>query len=122
MENIISYIGTFGDKLQFNNLKEALGDGMKHIITIEMGLSADPIMIRSISDLDNISIISNSDSHSANYHRIGREATVFKFNNLNYRNLIDSIRKNRIIKTYEFKPSAGKYYQFETIKTTFISI
>jgi len=104
------YIGIFGDNLQFNNLREVLGDSTKYIYAMETGLSADPLMIRSISDLDNISIISNSDSHSTNYHRLGREAIILKFNNLNYRNLIYAIRKNRIIKTYEFKPSAGKYY------------
>ncbi|MFX1573086.1 MAG: endonuclease Q family protein [Promethearchaeota archaeon] len=104
------FFGIFGENSQFNNLREALGDGSKYVNAVETGLSADPLMIRSISDLDNISIISNSDSHSTNYHRLGREATILKINNLNYRNLIDSIRKNRIIKTYEFKPSAGKYY------------
>ena len=104
----MTYFGIFSDKLQFNNLREALEDGTKYIYAVETGLSADPLMIRSISELDNISIISNSDSLSTNYHRLGREATILKFNNLNYRNLIDSIRKNRIIKAYEFKPSAGK--------------
>ena len=83
---------------------------MKYIHAVETVLSADPLMIRTISDLDNISIISSSDRHSTNFHRLGRETTIFKLNNLNYRNLIDSIRDNKIIKTYEFKPSAGKYY------------
>ena len=81
---------------------------MKHINTIETGLSADPLMIRSISEMDNITIISNSETHSTNFHRLGREATILNINNLDYRNLIDSIKRDKIIKTYEFKPSAGK--------------
>jgi uncharacterized protein (TIGR00375 family) len=104
------YFGIFGDRSQFNTLKEALGYGSNYINSIETGLSADPSMIRTISELNKVSIISNSDCHSINFHRIGREATLFNLNKLNYCNLIDSMRRNKIIKTYEFKPSQGKYY------------
>ena len=73
--------------------------------------SADPILIRNLSELDDLTIISNSDAHSVNYHRLGREATKINIsNNLNYQEIINSIRFNKIIKTYEFKPSGGKYY------------
>ena len=82
---------------------------MNYINSIETGLSADPLMVRCISELNKVTIISNSDCHSTNFHRLGRETTILKLNNLNYRNLIDSIRRNKIFKTYEFKPSAGKY-------------
>lgn len=104
------YFGIFGDKAQFNTLVEALGYGTNYINSIETGLSADPSMVRTISELNKVSIISNSDSHSTHFHRIGREATIFNLNKLNYSNLIDSIRRNKIIKTYEFRPSYGKYY------------
>ena len=90
------YFGIFGDNSQFNNLREALGESTKFVYAVETGLSADPLKIRSISDLNNISIISNLDSQSTNYHRLGSEGIILKFNNLNYRNLINSIRKNRI--------------------------
>jgi len=43
-------------------------------------------------------------------NRLGREATVLDLNRVTYRNIVKSIRKNRIIKTYEFNPSEGKYY------------
>ncbi len=49
---------------------------MNYINSIETGLRADPLMVRRISELNKISIISNSDSHSTNFHRLGREATV----------------------------------------------
>ena len=55
-------------------MKEALGYGMNYINAIETGLSADPLMVRGISELNKVSIISNSDSHSTCFHRIGREA------------------------------------------------
>ncbi|UCD01047.1 MAG: hypothetical protein JSV23_09200 [Promethearchaeota archaeon] len=104
------FFGIFGDNTHFNTMKDALGDGTNYINSIETGLSSDPLMVRSISELNKVSVISNSDSHSTNFHRLGREATIFNFNKLNYQNLVDSIRRNKIIKTYEFKPSQGKYY------------
>src|SRR3989344_4890540 len=44
-------------------------------IALEAGLSSDPAMNWRLSKLDNISLISNSDSHSL--ERIGRESNVF---------------------------------------------
>ncbi|MHA1235809.1 MAG: hypothetical protein ACTSQL_12090, partial [Promethearchaeota archaeon] len=61
-------------------------------------------------ELNHLSIISNSDSHSLNFNRLGREATVLDVNRETYQDIIKSIRENRIIKTYEFNPSEGKYY------------
>jgi len=104
------YFGILGSKLQFNSIYEALGQGVEHIYSIETGLSADPQMVRMISELNRFSIISNSDCHSINFHRLGREVTAINFNKLNYPNLINSIRRNKIAKTYEFKPSEGRYF------------
>ena len=104
------FYGILGNNLQFKSLKEALGEGFKFVHAVETGLSADPTMIRGILELNNLSIISNSDSHSLHFHRLGREATVLDLNRATYRDIIKSIRENRIIKTYEFNPSEGKYY------------
>lgn len=104
------YYGIFGEKAHFNTIKEAFGVGMNYINSIETGLSSDPLMVRGISELNKLSVISNSDSHSTNFHRLGREATLLRFNKFNYKNLVDSLRRNRIVKTYELKPSQGKYY------------
>ncbi|MFX1377834.1 MAG: endonuclease Q family protein [Promethearchaeota archaeon] len=104
------YFGIFGNQSHFNTMKDALGYATSSINCIETGLSADPLMVRSISELNKVSIISNSDSHSTNFHRLGREATKINLNKLNYHNLIDSIKRNKIVKSYEFKPSHGKYY------------
>jgi len=78
------YFGLFGDILHFNTMEDALGNGMNYINSIETGLSSDPLMVRGISELNKVSVISNSDSHSTNFHRLGREATVFDFNIINY--------------------------------------
>ncbi len=104
------FYGILGNNLQFKSLKEALGEGINFIHALETGLSADPTMIRCILELNNLSVISNSDSHSLHFHRLGREATVLDLNRLTYQDIVKSIRENRIIKTYEFNPSEGKYY------------
>jgi len=123
---ITLYFGIFGDKSQFNTMKEALGSGISYINTVETELSADPLMVRSISELNKVSIISNSDCHSTNFHRLRREATTIKLNKLNYHNLVDLIKRNKIIKTYEFKPSAGNnkgcfLRKYKSIKLKFIN-
>ncbi len=104
------YFGIFGNNSNFNTMEDALGAGKNYINCVETGLSADPLMVRRISNLNKVSFISNSDSHSPYFHRLGREATIFDLNKVDYQNLVESIRKNKIIKTYEFKPSQGKYY------------
>ncbi|MFW9940010.1 MAG: endonuclease Q family protein [Candidatus Thorarchaeota archaeon] len=104
------FFGIYGEKSRFKNMKEALGEGFSLIHAVETGLSADPFMIRCISELNRFTITSNSDCHSTLFHRLGRESSLYYFNKLDYRNIIESIRKNKVIKTYEFKPSAGKYY------------
>ncbi len=75
---------------------------------VETGLSADPTMIRGILELNNLSVISNSDNHSLHFHRLGREAIILDLNRVTYQEVINSIRDNRSIKTYEFNPSEGK--------------
>ena len=38
-------------------MKDALGDGMNYINSIETGLSSDPLMVRGISELNKVSVI-----------------------------------------------------------------
>ncbi len=52
----------FGEEPGFSTLKEVFGNSLNHINTIETGLSADPMMVREISELNKVSVISNSDS------------------------------------------------------------
>jgi len=104
------FFGVLGSKPNFKSLKDALGNSLYYINAVESGLSADPNMIRCLSELNDITIISNSDAHSTNFHRIGRETTVINIQKINYNSIINAIQKNHILKTYEFKPSGGKYY------------
>lgn len=104
------WFSVFGSMSGFDSLEEAFGEETKNIFVIETGLSSDPAMNWRLSNLDNISLISNSDSHSL--QRLGREANVFD-TDLSYRGIMDAIKsrdKSKFLATIEFFPEEGKYH------------
>jgi len=106
------WFGIFGSMSGFNSLKEAFRDREKYIHAIETGMSSDPEMNWHLSELNNKTIISFSDIHSFWPWRLGREATIFKIDEekLNYREIINQIRENKILGTIETDPAYGKYH------------
>ncbi len=104
------WFSLFGSMSGFNSIEECFGEYSKYIFAGETGLSSDPKMNWRLSQLDNISLISNSDSHSLG--RIGREANIFD-TELSYDNIIDAIKSRdpkKFIATIEFFPEQGKYH------------
>jgi uncharacterized protein (TIGR00375 family) len=104
------WFSVFGSKSGFDSLRDCFDDYSKYIYAIETGLSSDPAMNWRLSDLDNISFISNSDSHSL--HKIGREANVFN-TDISYKGIIEAIKSKDVKKflyTIEFFPEEGKYH------------
>jgi len=104
------WFSLFGANSGFDSLEECFGAESKYIYAIETGLSSDPEMNWRLSTLDSITLISNSDAHSAN--RIGREANVFA-EEPNYREILQTIRRKdrgRLLFTIEFYPEEGKYH------------
>ena len=105
------HFGVFGSLSGFDSLEEAYGDQAKHIFAIETGLSSDPKMNWQVSNLDSISLISNSDAHSL--RKLGREANVFDIADLSYDTIIKTIRDKNpetFLYTIEFFPEEGKYH------------
>ena len=104
------WFSVFGSMSGFDSLEECFGKYADRIFAIETGLSSDPLMNWRISNLDEISLISNSDSHSV--ERIGREANIFD-TNLSYKGIIDAIKSRdpqKFLATIEFFPEEGKYH------------
>jgi len=104
------WFSLFGSMSGFNSIEECFGEYSKYIFAIETGLSSDPKMNWQLSQLDNIALISNSDSHSL--ARIGREANIFN-TELSYDNIIDAIKSRdleKFVATIEFFPEEGKYH------------
>lgn len=104
------WFSMFGSKSGFNSVKECFQEKLKYIHAIETGLSSDPAMNWRLSQLDKFSILSFSDCHSYWPWRLGREATVFNAR-LGYKNLIKSIRNEKIKETIEVDPAYGKYHE-----------
>jgi uncharacterized protein (TIGR00375 family) len=115
------WFSIFGSMSGFDSIEECFGEYSKYIFAIETGLSSDPALNWRWSKLDNISLISNSDSHSP--QRIGREANIFD-TELSYQGIVNAIklgaprlrestsnlRKSAFIATVEFFPKEGKYH------------
>ncbi|MBI2591164.1 MAG: DNA helicase UvrD [Candidatus Brennerbacteria bacterium] len=104
------WFSIFGSMSGFDSLEECFGEYAKNIFAIETGLSSDPAMNWRWSKLDNIALISNSDSHSL--QRIGREANVFD-TDLSYDGIMSAIKANKpnkFLMTAEFFPEEGKYH------------
>jgi len=107
------WFGVFGSKSGFDSLKECYQDRVGRIFAIETGLSSDPPMNWRLSSLDDISLVSNSDAHSPNPWRLGREANVFDIERPTYRGVFDAIRlrdRSRFLYTIEVDPAYGKYH------------
>ena len=103
------WFGVFGSKSGFDSLKECFKDEMKNIHSIETGMSSDPAMNWRIKELEDIAIVSFSDSHSFWPWRLGREATIFNKTD-SYNGIIKQIRKNSFIGTIETDPGYGIYH------------
>ncbi len=107
------WFGVFGSRSGFDSLKECYQDQAGKLFALETGLSSDPEMNWRLSALDGVSLMSNSDAHSPNPWRLGREANVFELSGLSYEALFDSVRlrdPSRFLYTVEVDPSYGKYH------------
>ncbi len=107
------WFAIFGSKSGFDTIEECFGDLTPNIYAIETGLSSDPMMNWRLSQLDNISLVSNSDAHSL--PNLGREATVFELEKPTVKNIEIALQKNKseknkIAYTIEFYPQEGKYH------------
>jgi len=104
------WFSVFGSKSGFDSLEECFEEYTKHIYAVETGLSSDPKMNWRLSQLDKISLISNSDAHSL--AKLGREANVFD-TELSYDGIVDALKsknKKKFLYTIEFFPEEGKYH------------
>ncbi len=106
-----SWYGIFGSMSGFDSLEECFEEKTKHIHAIETGMSSDPAMNWRIPFLDDITLVSNSDSHSPHPWRLGREANAFDLRKINYDSIINAIRTRKgFVHTIETYPEYGKYH------------
>lgn len=102
------WFSVFGAMSGFDRLEECFEDLTPHIYAIETGLSSDPAMNWRLSALDRITLVSNSDAHSA--AKMGREANIFE-TAVSYDAMLQAIKtKKGFGGTIEFFPEEGKYH------------
>lgn len=104
------WFSLFGSMSGFDTIEECFEELTPFVKVCETGLSSDPLMNWRLSQLDNITLISNSDSHSG--EKLGREANVFDID-LSYDEIYDTLmNKNskKLLYTIEFYPEEGKYH------------
>lgn len=104
------WFSVFGSMSGFDSLEECFEELTPHIYAIETGLSSDPAMNWRLSQLDKVTVVSNSDSHSL--QKIGREANVFN-TDLSYDGIVEAVKSKdpqKFLYTIEFFPEEGKYH------------
>lgn len=102
------HFSVFGAASGFDSLEECFEELTPHIYAIETGLSSDPLMNWRLSALDKITLVSNSDAHSA--PKIGREANILE-TELSYPSIVDAVKTRKgFLGTIEFFPEEGKYH------------
>ncbi|MCS7250127.1 MAG: endonuclease Q family protein [candidate division WOR-3 bacterium] len=105
------HFSLFGSVAGFDSVEECFLDLTNEIFALETGLSSDPKMNWRLSSLDNFTLISNSDAHSP--QKIGREANVFRLENISYyeiKEILKNKNKEKFLFTIEFFPEEGKYH------------
>jgi uncharacterized protein (TIGR00375 family) len=96
---------------EYNSLEECYKT--KNIPFLELGLSADTQMADCISELKNVTFMTNSDAHSPWPHRIGREFNRLKVKDNTYDEIINAIKRrggNEFVLNVGIDPDLGKYH------------
>ena len=102
------WFSLLGSKSGFDSVKECFEDLSSCIFAVETGLSSDPAMNWRVSNLDGLTLVSNSDAHSPS--KLGREANLFD-TRLSYSGIFEALRTGKnFCGTLEFYPEEGKYH------------
>lgn len=103
---------------EYDALEECYGDNARKIFFLELGLSADTEMADYISELQNITLLSNSDAHSPWPHRLGREFNRLQLQELSYGEVVKALKRkgNKVILNVGLDPRLGKYHRTACIR------
>ena len=83
--------------------------GNQPIDFLELGLSADSSYGESIPDLHNVPFLSNSDAHSPQLDKLGREFNRLRLANLSSKDVLACVRNGDIEMNAGFFPEEGTY-------------
>jgi uncharacterized protein (TIGR00375 family) len=104
------WFSVLGSKSGFNSIRECFGEYTNKIHALETGLSSDPAMNWRLSQLDQFTLVSNSDTHSYWPWRLGRECNILDIEPT-YSALQNTLKTSKGFEyTIEVDPSYGKYH------------
>lgn len=95
-----------------SKLEEKIGEDIKQVKTLELGLSADTDLADMMIETRNFTYLSNSDAHSA--ANIGREYNLLQMKEKNFEELklcIENTEGRHIVANYGMDPRLGKYHR-----------
>lgn len=98
---------------EYDSLKDCYQDALKHVKFLELGLSADTYLADRIPELEGLTFMSNSDTHSPWPHRLGREFNRLEVEELNFSEIEKAISREQGRKftlNVGLNPQEGKYH------------
>ncbi|HPA81751.1 MAG TPA: UvrD-helicase domain-containing protein [Thermoanaerobaculales bacterium] len=102
------WFSMLGSKSGFDSVAECFGDLAGEVFAAETGLSSDPPMNWRVSELDRLTLVSNSDAHSLG--SLGREANLLDIEP-GFAALRRALQgRDGFLGTVEFYPEEGKYH------------
>lgn len=104
----------FGLLAKYNSYKECYGSRWKDVKFMELGLSADTDMADRISELHELTFLSNSDAHSPWPNKLGREFNRLKLKEVSFEELAMALKREAgrcCALNVGFNPLEGKYHK-----------
>ncbi len=98
---------------EYDSISECYGSNLKRIKFLELGLSADTSLADKIPELDGITFMSNSDTHSPWPHRLGREFNRIEMKELSFNEIkcaIEGKKSRNFALNAGLNPREGKYH------------
>ncbi len=93
-------------------LADKIGDNLKRIRVLELGLSSDTDMADTLKETRHFTYLSNSDAHSA--PNLGREYNLLQLQEKNFQEIrwcLANEKGRRVVANYGLHPRLGKYYR-----------
>ncbi|MEA1925368.1 MAG: TIGR00375 family protein [Candidatus Altiarchaeota archaeon] len=98
---------------EHDSLSECYGSNLRHIKFVELGLSADSSMADGVAELQDLSFLSNSDTHSPWPHRLGREFNRIRVKELSFPEIVKALEYGGgrgFVLNAGLDPREGKYH------------
>lgn len=102
------WYSTLGSMNGHSSLKDCFKDVTNELFAVETSLSADPFMCKRYDELDGLTLLSNSDAHSAS--KLGREVNLLN-TEISFDDMFNAFKTKQGFRgTYEYFPQRGKYF------------